>query len=342
MLKLFKIKTIAEAKELKANGQDLSTDFEKGYLKFQVDSMDLDHGVAKRSAQEGTPDREAAARSKAVAQNGNGHNGTKIMATWAKRIAWAPITIGKCWKSRNHPYTSLHSHEISWIVNVSVSGQEDAQSVQWYPQQVSTVLFPFPVCTQKTFCFLPNSVLWRILLRWLEHVYEYVICDQHWPTTLRSLEAQKTVITHNFNQCHTCSTSIPSAGFPRLPGTSWRTFEQLACHKRRRLFCSTCWQCHCYCNSTISKWYLSYWSFSSELPCICKDCCSPLLGCVCARALPKTYDFRDVSKCLTYACCAWVPGLEHTAIAKNVTWRHITLFRQTSCFEPLGKDVVTE
>lgn len=253
MLKLFKIKTIAEAKELKANGQDLSTDFEKGYLKFQVDSMDLDHGVAKRSGQEGTPDREAAARSKAVAQNGNGHNGTKIMATWAKRIAWAPITIGKCWKSRNHPYTSLYSHEISWIVNVSVSGQEDAQSVQWYPQQVSTVLFPFPVCTQKTFCFLPNSVLWRILLRWLEHVYEYVICDQHWPTTLRSLGAQKTVITHILNQFHTCSTSIPSAGFPRLPGTSWRTFEQLACHKRRRLFCSTCWQCHCYCNSTISK-----------------------------------------------------------------------------------------
>lgn len=58
--------TIQEATSQGANWQDLSADFEKGYLKIaDIKSMDVEvQGSTKRGAPEGTPDREADARSK--------------------------------------------------------------------------------------------------------------------------------------------------------------------------------------------------------------------------------------------------------------------------------------
>ena len=58
--------TIGDATTKGANWQDLSTDFEKGYLKVPhlMDVEAQGPGGAKRTAPEGTPDREAEARSK--------------------------------------------------------------------------------------------------------------------------------------------------------------------------------------------------------------------------------------------------------------------------------------
>ena len=60
--------TIAQATENKAGWQDLTADFEKGFLKI-MSEMDVDttQGATKRPAPEGTPDREAQARTKAQA-----------------------------------------------------------------------------------------------------------------------------------------------------------------------------------------------------------------------------------------------------------------------------------
>ena len=56
--------SIAQALEKKAGWQDLTADFEKGFLKIMKD-MDVEvQGPTKRPAPEGTPDREAQARSK--------------------------------------------------------------------------------------------------------------------------------------------------------------------------------------------------------------------------------------------------------------------------------------
>ena len=55
-------KSIGEATQAGANWQDVSVDFEKGFLKV-VDSMDEDMPPStKRSAPEGTADRESQAR----------------------------------------------------------------------------------------------------------------------------------------------------------------------------------------------------------------------------------------------------------------------------------------
>ena len=60
--------TIQEATNQGANWQDLSADFEKGYLKIRhIKPADIEmeaQGSTKRGAPEGTPDREADARSK--------------------------------------------------------------------------------------------------------------------------------------------------------------------------------------------------------------------------------------------------------------------------------------
>ena len=58
--------TIGDATTKGANWQDLSTDFEKGYLKVPhlMDADAQGSGSTKRTAPEGTPDREAEARSK--------------------------------------------------------------------------------------------------------------------------------------------------------------------------------------------------------------------------------------------------------------------------------------
>ena len=60
--------TIQEATNQGANWQDLPADFEKGYLKIRdIKPADIDmeaNGSTKRGAPEGTPDREADARSK--------------------------------------------------------------------------------------------------------------------------------------------------------------------------------------------------------------------------------------------------------------------------------------
>lgn len=62
-------KTVMEAKELKASWQDMTSDFDKGFLKFVTSEMEVDHVSSKRGPQEGTPDREALARSKAAARS---------------------------------------------------------------------------------------------------------------------------------------------------------------------------------------------------------------------------------------------------------------------------------
>ena len=57
--------TVAEAKDKKAGWQDLTSDFEKGFLKFVgVEHMDTSGSAVKRPAPEGTPHKEAQARSK--------------------------------------------------------------------------------------------------------------------------------------------------------------------------------------------------------------------------------------------------------------------------------------
>ena len=57
--------TVAEAKDKKAGWQDLTSDFEKGFLKSVEDEhMDIPSLATKRPAPEGTPDKEAQARSK--------------------------------------------------------------------------------------------------------------------------------------------------------------------------------------------------------------------------------------------------------------------------------------
>ena len=62
--------TIAQATENKAGWQDLTADFEKGFLKI-MQEMDVDtaQSSTKRPAPEGTPDREAQARTKAQASD---------------------------------------------------------------------------------------------------------------------------------------------------------------------------------------------------------------------------------------------------------------------------------
>ena len=62
--------TIAQATEKKAGWQDLTADFEKGYLKI-MQEMDVEvvQASTKRPAPEGTPDREAQARTKAQASD---------------------------------------------------------------------------------------------------------------------------------------------------------------------------------------------------------------------------------------------------------------------------------
>ena len=60
-----KATTVAEAKDKKAGWLDLTSDFEKGFLKFVgVEQMDTSGSAVKRPAPEGTPDKEAQARSK--------------------------------------------------------------------------------------------------------------------------------------------------------------------------------------------------------------------------------------------------------------------------------------
>ena len=50
--------TVAEAKDKKAGWQDLTSDFEKGFLKFvTVEHMDTSGSAVKRQAPEGTPDK---------------------------------------------------------------------------------------------------------------------------------------------------------------------------------------------------------------------------------------------------------------------------------------------
>eukprot|EP00434_Breviolum_minutum_P028622 symbB.v1.2.025326.t1/scaffold2451.1/size78874/11 len=56
--------SIAQATEKKAGWQDLTADFEKGFLKILMDIDGEGQGVTKRPAPEGTPDREAQARTK--------------------------------------------------------------------------------------------------------------------------------------------------------------------------------------------------------------------------------------------------------------------------------------
>ena len=61
--------SISQAMEKKAGWQDLTADFEKGFLKIMKD-MDVEvQGPNKRPAPEGTPDREAQARTKSQASN---------------------------------------------------------------------------------------------------------------------------------------------------------------------------------------------------------------------------------------------------------------------------------
>ena len=59
--------SIAQATEKKAGWQDLTADFEKGFLKIMMDVDGEGQGSTKRPAPEGTPDREAQARTKAHA-----------------------------------------------------------------------------------------------------------------------------------------------------------------------------------------------------------------------------------------------------------------------------------
>ena len=56
--------SIAQATEKKAGWQDLTADFEKGFLKIMMDIDGEGQGSTKRPAPEGTPDREAQARTK--------------------------------------------------------------------------------------------------------------------------------------------------------------------------------------------------------------------------------------------------------------------------------------
>ena len=58
---------IAQATEKKAGWQDLTADFEKGFLKLMMDIDGEGQGSTKRPAPEGTPDRETQARTKAHA-----------------------------------------------------------------------------------------------------------------------------------------------------------------------------------------------------------------------------------------------------------------------------------
>ena len=60
--------TVGEASSKGAQWQDLSTDFEKEFMKFDDDKMDTQLQT-KRAAPEGTPDKEAAARSKQSARD---------------------------------------------------------------------------------------------------------------------------------------------------------------------------------------------------------------------------------------------------------------------------------
>ena len=59
--------SIAQATEKKAGWQDLTADFENGFLKIMMDIDGEGQGSTKRPAPEGTPDREAQARTKAHA-----------------------------------------------------------------------------------------------------------------------------------------------------------------------------------------------------------------------------------------------------------------------------------
>ena len=62
--------TIAQATENKAGWQDLTADFEKGFLKIMQEmEVEAAQGSTKRPAPEGTPDREAQARTKAQASD---------------------------------------------------------------------------------------------------------------------------------------------------------------------------------------------------------------------------------------------------------------------------------
>ena len=58
--------SISQAMEKKAGWQDLTADFEKGFLKIMKEDVEM-QGPTKRPAPEGTPDREAQARTKSQA-----------------------------------------------------------------------------------------------------------------------------------------------------------------------------------------------------------------------------------------------------------------------------------
>ena len=65
--KFKRAKTLAEPNEKGTNWQDVSSDFEKGFLRFGAGHGEQDAAMsapAKRSAPEGTPDRESQARAK--------------------------------------------------------------------------------------------------------------------------------------------------------------------------------------------------------------------------------------------------------------------------------------
>lgn len=64
------VRTIGDAMRASPNWQDLSSDFEKGFLKLHVENSDGDESMpssVKRSAPEGTPHRETQARAKVQA-----------------------------------------------------------------------------------------------------------------------------------------------------------------------------------------------------------------------------------------------------------------------------------
>ena len=56
--------TVGGSKEYKSSWQDLTSDFENGYVKFSSDDMEVEPFAGIRAAQAGTLDRKASARSK--------------------------------------------------------------------------------------------------------------------------------------------------------------------------------------------------------------------------------------------------------------------------------------
>ena len=83
--------TIGEATQQGANWQDLTVDFEKGWLTMpdSPNIMDVDApSGAKRAHTEGTPDREATSRAKALAREADHHPHVET-----QKIEMSPATI---------------------------------------------------------------------------------------------------------------------------------------------------------------------------------------------------------------------------------------------------------